>query len=548
MYAPLIDDDDCPISGKIEPIRPTEILCHILQYVVGSDGVKALLPSTHVSISWRRAALGDSSLWTTIYLSQTPPPLLDMILARAGNQLFTIHADHGDFERYASLWVLVRRFEEFHYSAELGDLAPFLASLGPAPNLKVLRLRPESYQQVIDERMTRNTIPTIFSGCLPSLRHLSLPKTVVWPAGLFKGLTSLECGTISSFPVFPSFIFDALRGSPLIESLHVVGCCLPVKGLNILPVHLSSLKKCTLIGEGIAPMIRFIIVPPTALISLGKPYVSDWTTFPHFSELSVAPGLRAIGEISSISFSINNCAARLQARNDHGGVLDVVVDGLNDLSRDPSTFVLFIQSSFECWDACPGLRTAKELTLLVDRDRVWNEEEAMPFALALARLVSNLSGIEGAKLYGVSPAELGTILGLLIRAQPFELECPNLKRLDIAPSANITSPSSLLMVLGNIFEVRKEAGAPFESVTVKLKCEKPVPVVFHCGFLAACEGLVGGGVRLEYERAKVKTLPTGRRRTHPEDGAAGTGDSGDDVAWDGWPENWPKTLEEMRGG
>ena len=68
------------------------------------------------------------------------PPLLDTILAHAGNQLFIIHANHRDFERHAKLWVLVHRFEEFHYSAELRDLTPFLASLGPAPNLKVLRL------------------------------------------------------------------------------------------------------------------------------------------------------------------------------------------------------------------------------------------------------------------------------------------------------------------------------------------------------------------------------------------------------------------------
>ena len=62
-----------------------------------------LLPSTHVSVYWRRTALSDPSLCITIYLSRTPPPLLDMILARANNQLFTIHADHRDFDRHAKL-------------------------------------------------------------------------------------------------------------------------------------------------------------------------------------------------------------------------------------------------------------------------------------------------------------------------------------------------------------------------------------------------------------------------------------------------------------
>ena len=71
--------------------------------------------------------------------------------------------------------------------------------------------------------MSRNTIPTIFSGCLPSLRYLSLPKTVIWPTGLFRGITSFECGTLNCIPVFPAHVLDVIRGSPLIESIHVVG-------------------------------------------------------------------------------------------------------------------------------------------------------------------------------------------------------------------------------------------------------------------------------------------------------------------------------------
>jgi len=64
-------------------------------------------------------------------------------------------------------------------------------------------------------------------------------------------------------------------------------------------------------------------------------------------------------------------------------------------------------------------------------------------------------------------------------------------------------------------------------------------------------------VRLEYERIEVKKLL--RRRHLPEDdenkdrdeggkdGEDGTGDPGDCVGWDGWPENWPKTVEDMEG-
>ena len=482
-----------------------------------------------------------------------------MILACAGNQLFTIHADHHDFDRHAKLWVLVHRFEEFHYSAKLGDLAPFLASLGPAPNLKVLHLTPESSIPVLDETMSRNTIPTIFAGCLPLLRHLSLPETIVWPTGLFRGLTSFECGNHPYFPVFPAHVFDVIRGSPLIESIHVVGIAMPTQGPDVHLTPLSSLRKCTLIGEGIASLIRLITVPATALVSLGKTYAFDWSTLPEFDKDSVAPGLRTLGEVSVLSFSIDDYAVRLQARNNHGGALDVVVDGLKDLSRDPPAFTLFIQNSFECWRTCPGLKTTKEFTLSMDRGRVWSPEETSRIVPTLTRLISNLLRIEEAKIYGVPPAELGAILGLLARNQASKLQCPNLKRLDIV-STPVLSPELLLTVLGKVLETRKEAGAPFQSVTVRVKCEMPAPAMVHCTCLAAWEGLVGEGVRLEYERTKVKKLPGRRRRTSPKgdegageagdeekEGGAGTGDPGDDVGWNGWPEKWPKTPEVMWG-
>jgi len=551
-----------PTNEKVEQIRPTEILCQILQFVVESDGVKALLPSSHVSVRWRRAALSDSSLWTTIYLSQTPPPLLDMVLPRTGNQLLTVHADHPDLERHAEIWALVNRFQELHYSASLQNLAPFLASLGPAPNLKVLHLRPaEGVLVDAEELVSGITIQNIFSGRLPSLRNLVLTNTAIWPTGLFKNLTRFECGVSSHFPISPAHLFDALRESCLIESLRVVGCCVPISGPEVPPVVLSSLKNCTMVGEGVAALIRFIAVPATALVQLGKTYTDNWDGFPDFNKHCVGPGLRILGEVSVVSFSIKDDGARLRARNDRGGALDVKVYGLYYLSGQPLSFATFIRSSFECWRACPGLKTAKEFTLYMERDGVWGPDESTYNALNLVRLISNLPGIEEAKLHGIPPLEFSSILGCLSRGPKVKLRCPNLKRLDIE-SSPLRSPRLLLAGLGKLLATRKEVGAPFQSVTVKVRCEMLIPATEHCALLTTWEGLVGGGVRLEYEQIEVKKLL--KRRHPPEDGEdeddadedeggevvdgeVYAGDPSDCVGWDGWPENWPKTVEEMRG-
>jgi len=128
---------------------------------------------------------------------------------------------------------LVDRIEKLIYTTELGQLAPFLSSLGPAPNLKVLYLRPE-LTAGIEEPSSLIRLPTVFSGCLPSLRHLTLTSMVAWPVGLFRGLVSFECGALDHRqPIPPIHVLDAFRESPSIELIRLVGyCALPFQSLS----------------------------------------------------------------------------------------------------------------------------------------------------------------------------------------------------------------------------------------------------------------------------------------------------------------------------
>ena len=87
---------------------------------------------------------------------------------------------------------------------------------------------------------------------------------------------------------------------------------------------------------------------------------------------------------------------------------------------------------------------------------------------------------------------------------------------------------------------------------MKVRCQTLVPVTKHCAFLAAWEGLIGEGVRVEYERTEVDRVPGCRRYEcgcgDDEDGdEAVTGDAGDRcVGWDGWPQKWPETVGELK--
>ena len=318
-------------------------------------------------------------------------------------------------------------------------------------------------------------------------------------SGPFKGLTSFECDIFDKFPTTPDDMLDAIRESPLIESLRLVGRCLPPKEPDQPAIALPLLRRCALVGGGTASLIRFITVPATVVVFLGRRYANNWVGFPWFNTLSVVPGLRVLGEVSAVSFSIDNHTARLQARNDQGGVLDVEAGGLDDVSGDPSTFIRFILNSFECWDTCAGVKTTKELTLRIERDGVWKPQDAKNSAVNLVRLLSGLPVIEVAKLHGLPPLELSTILSLLTGstcAPTIKPRCPNLKRLDIE-SSPLRSPRLLLVELGERLAARKEAGAPFQSVMVKMGCEMLITATEHCALLTSWEGLVEGSVRLE---------------------------------------------------
>ena len=458
------------------------------------------------------------------------------------------------------LWELVNRIGELHYTAGLRHLSRFLSPLGPAPNLKVLYLRP-ALTVGTEEPTPLIGLPVIFSGCLPSLRDLTLTNTVTWPGGLFKGLTSFECGVFHHCPICPVHVLGVLRESPSIELIRLVGYCAIPPGFNPPAITLRLLGKCTLIGQGTTSLIRFITVPASALVFLSRSYNDDDATFPRFDDLSAAPGLHVLDEVSSVSFSISDFAVRLQAKNDHGGALDAEVDELYDISRDPIMFVRFLRSSLECGRTCPGFKTTKELTLDMDRGRVSEPQDAICFAFYVTGLILNLPDVDEVKLRGVPPLELSSIFKCLYGALRSGLPSPSLKRLYIE-SIPLRSPRSLLVGLDKLITRRKGVGAPFHSVAVKVKCEMLIPDAEHCGLLSSWEGLVEGGVVLGYEQTEVKKLHRRRRRTYEdedecdyEDGDDESGeeeadaDDSDDccVGWDGWPGKWPKTMGEMEG-
>jgi len=473
-----------------------------------------------------------------------------MILAHAGGQLFTVYVDHHDVDRLAKLWELFGRVQELHYTrGGIEELTSFITSLGPAPNLRALYLQPR-LPTTRGQVSALAELPTIFSGCLPSLRRIKFSNTISWPLGLFGGLVSFEYGFSEHLPISASHVLDVLRYSPSLEFLRLVGFCALPERRDPRAFDFPSLTKCTLVGDGTTTLIQYLLLPTTALVSLSKSDTSDETgIFPKFHNRSVAPALRAHGEVSTISISINDHAVGIRAKNCHGGVVDAKVEGLYDRLGDPPTFTRFMRRSFDSWLVCPGFCATKELTLSVERGRTWEPKEAIDFAMNVSAFFFNLPRIEEITLLGVPPRELSLIFDSLCSLPQPGGPCRNLKRLRIE-SALTRSPRSLLACFSICLVRRKQEGLPFNSVAVRVKCETIIPATEHCDILASWERLVGEDVKLEYERAVVEKLsrcPSCGRGGDEDEGGGIDGSCDCCVGWDGWPEKWPKTMGEMSG-
>ena len=530
--------------------HPPEVLCEIFHYAVGDSGIKRLLPLLHVCYQWRRSALGDSSLWTTVYLSDlAAPPLLNMILTYAGKRLFRVHIDHPNTSRGAILWKHPYRIEELDCSYGTRHISPFLSSLGPAPNLKVLRLYDGDRDSADDNRRRQQRkLPKVFRGCLPSLRELHLAVAATWPAGLFKDLRSLELGADADDVLSPTLVIDVLRESPLLENLRLIGNC---NHLDEEPpaVVLPSLRNCTLIGIGAIFLIWYMDIPASTNVSLSSPpSTSDMAEIYPVRDLSLAPCLHVLDHVSTVSFSIGSDGIELRVQNDSGGALNLQVYCHGTVVCGLIIYLILLNDFFCETPSKP--QATKAVYFNIERGASHYDLESVLYNTTFSRFIVNAASLERIKLCGVPAKPLYFYLYSL-HTGPCAIPFPNLQRIQIE-SPPLRSAKPLLEHLGVLLRKRNDLGIPLRLADVKVNCEKIIPMAEHSAFLTAWKDLVREDVRVEYFRDKVKRWDW-QLIYHPEPDnggdEAGSAESGScDSDWESWIlGKWPKATSEMTG-
>lgn len=530
--------------------HPPEVLCLIFHYTVEGFGIRRLLPLLHVCRRWRLSVLGDSSLWTTIHLSNANPPLLDMIIAQAGKRLLKVHLNYPpDACRRTELRKLLERIEELNCSYWTYDLPSFLYSLGPAPNLKTLRFRVDGQN---DNTFEPRRLSRIFQGYLPSLRELSFGVAVTWPVGLFKDLRSLELGVDPEDLLYISPLLDALRESPLLENLQVAGSfSLPQRKPPT--IHFPFLRNCTLIGEGPPSIIWCMDIPTTTNVSLSTAIVSDIRAriYPP-KDLCSIPHIHVLDGVSTISFSIELNTIQFGVQNISGGVLHAQVCYHDDVVTALIPIVGLLQNS--PWSRSDH-RTTKEFSLYIDRGAARDDPEWFDCPVIFTELISGTPSLQKITLRGISDRALSFFFRYPLYDGNTTMSYPNLRQLHVE-STPLQFPRAFLKNLDIILRARRRSGVPLRVVHVKVVCEAPTPVGEHLANLAAWEGLVGEDIKVEYFRGEVEKSSIRELRPfygdYEEDSIAeciwdACEPGGNDSDWEDWVSgSWPKAASELR--
>ena len=271
-----------------------DILSHLFTIICLNDPFEAPMLISHVSPSWRQAALLCPLMWSTItirlWTSPQEHPLALAYLERSPKVplCVTIHAIRP-FNRWEKTNLLLphaNRFQSLHVKASAGFLANVLWL-----DLNIPMPRLEAFESIISNtsriciRVNRNTATVdetvnIFPSVSPQARHL-----VCWDSWKPTGLTSLTLDTtqLSNKPDLDG-IYNALASTcHTIQHFEYVGLVACIDAGVKIRTRLVFPELCSLAvlsHDDMVPLLRLMYIP--ALDSL---ILRDFIAYPHIPVL-----------------------------------------------------------------------------------------------------------------------------------------------------------------------------------------------------------------------------------------------------------------------
>ena len=231
--------------------------------------IHALVNLSLVCRKWRRAVLGDGTLWTTlpVHTSRTDcKESTTTVLERSKHAMLDVSMvcdDDLDSAREPILSEILSqnsgRIESLH-----------IATVSPKPlhNLSMSAPKLETLYLITTEQPAE--LEFLSGGSLPALRSLALAGFSSWPSGLFLNLKDLFLVLPPLYPtVKVSTLIDIMSGSPNIEQIKMSAFLSLVD--NSPPsslVRLPNLQKFTMRDCDSATILSHTIIPATADIKV----------------------------------------------------------------------------------------------------------------------------------------------------------------------------------------------------------------------------------------------------------------------------------------
>ncbi|KAI0061471.1 hypothetical protein BV25DRAFT_759335 [Artomyces pyxidatus] len=226
------------INGRINmaaPVSrlPPELLARIFAYYAKDDMIWrkkkpgiGWISVTHVCRRWRHVALGDSRLWSHIFLPLNTM-LLEEFISRSKVSPLSVSWISG--YTYSTPWrpnpwptelalTSLVRVERLHFDNFDGDAEGLYSLLSsPAPILEEA--------QILGLSIPKN----VFGGSAPNLRHLSIRESMhfPWGSGALSSIVSLNIEySLDLRPPRPSQadVMKALHKMPFLEQLSLIRC------------------------------------------------------------------------------------------------------------------------------------------------------------------------------------------------------------------------------------------------------------------------------------------------------------------------------------
>jgi len=262
---------------------PPELLSTIFEHVAtppeydSTPTLRDVVSLTHVCRYWRTILLSHNGVWSDIHLKGQDPGAVAHQLERCGGAALSVnaHLQYWMFRtenvrllnnlRGALVDICLHQNQVRRLVVHIACCQDFHELFNfDLPNLEELIWEDLCVQHAITHN---STPPGPGYNRFPSLRHLSVKKTLFWPVEFTNGLTSFKLE--GHMTITPQKLVGFLRRNTALESLELINLHVPYHFLPDKPIELDHLAELSIRNVEHGHIFPYIALPALKSLKIG---------------------------------------------------------------------------------------------------------------------------------------------------------------------------------------------------------------------------------------------------------------------------------------